>query len=771
MDKASRPPLPSPTVFLPVHGGPQPAERRAPQTSASWPKTIDLLPDGQLQALVHHHEESSMVSGRLPCWTYISKGLQKLGQKEVIFTVRRRAAIEAVTDFPPGPLEWFQILHSLALSGQIVDQFSQTNFVEPPPLLDRLGIRLIIYYPPLEIRNVPPSIMPQDRLHAIPLTASEAKVAQSYGVMRIISHLGSSERRFPVVPWIDRDRRDCITMRQMEGSVRDRLPMYSFVGISCVQRGSDITLHIPSSAEDELTAKVEALPTSTVISLDCFPYEKSDSGMVWHQGITPSPRAYGIGLSCINFGFIIFCPEQDGDELERVEDGIFLFLTDLTWLRIRKAILQRNPLQIAFGNMQLSLEYDAHASQTRESKKAERATPLFPYARRPPQWALQLTGDAPLPKPPTYQIPIEPFSPEHCALDLRSNAHVKHLSEDSIKRLTPVRTSLLKLRMDQEKGCDKCDILYRAIKAHLPFVDQEHDVVLHFATKKVGLICAVQSRGGLAPILEFSVPDEKCHWLMPNNLATSPEVSIDGLAEVQHWVSSCRSSHSACINQCELEPPIRVLDLGTVDQNQRIRLCEPKISGEPYSTLSHCWNFHDGITTTKGRFHEYTTLGIEVPQLPQPVQVAIQVLRYLKIRYLWVDALCIIQDDDNDWKSQAAKIEEIYKASDITIAVSGSGSCAEGCFMNGGFKYPVRKLRWPGVGGLGDYVVEAGYSLIHTPFYEGMKREEHLTMLHRVSSVHQERWFSSRTLYVGADELVYKCRETCQCECGFQIRY
>ncbi|GES62596.1 hypothetical protein ATEIFO6365_0005073700 [Aspergillus terreus] len=733
---------------------------------------IRLLPDGQLQALVHHHEMRSMVSGKLSCWTYISKGLAKLGQKEVIFTVRRRTAVEAVTDFPVGPLEWFRMLHALAHDGQIVDQFHQTRFAAPSPLLDRLDVWLILYYPPLELSGVPLSIIPPDRLHAIPLTASEAKVAQSYGIMRAISHLGSSERYFPVMPWIDRDRPDCITMAQMRGSIRDRLPMYSFLGVSCVQRGSGVSLHIPRSAEDRLAARVEALPTSAVVSLDCFPYEQSDSGMVWRQGLTSSPRAYGIGVSCMNFGFVVFCPEQDADKLERVEDGIILDVTNSTWGRIRNALLQHTPLQIAFGNLRLSLEYEAHASQSQESMEAmtERATPLFAFAGRPPQWALQLAGNAPVVNPPTIPISLKPFSPEHCALDLRSTGREGQLSGDSPR--TPVRASLYELRMDKEKGCDKCDILYRAITAHLPFVDEEHDVVLRLASKKVGLICAVQSRRGLVPILGVSVREGKCHWLTSNNSAASPEVSVDRLAEVQHWMTSCRSRHSACKSRRQLDPPMRVLDLGTVDHTQaRIRLCEPKISGEPYGTLSHCWIFHDGITTTKGRLREYTTLGIELLQLPQSVQVAIHVLRYLGIRYLWVDALCIIQDDDEDWKSQAARIAEIYENSELTIAVSGSGSCAEGCFMNEGSKYPVRKFRWPGVGGLGGYVVEAGYSFIHTPFYEGMKREEHLTMLYHASSVHQERRFSHRILYVGADELVYKCRETCQCECGYQIGY
>ncbi|KAK5787696.1 hypothetical protein VI817_010193 [Penicillium citrinum] len=327
MDKASNPSSKR-RFFLPIREKIS-SIKRQPSTSSSspskdegsWPKTVPLLPDGQMQALVYHHEINSMVSGKMYCWTYISKGLAKLGQKEVIFTVRRREKTEAAATFPPGPLEWFSILYSLAQNGQIVDEFHQTRF-ESSPLLDRLDVRLIIYYPPLELQHVPLSIIPRERLQAIPLTASEAQVAQSYGVMRVISHLGSSERYFPVMPWIDRDRRDCVAAWQMKGSLRDQLPMLSFLGVSCVKRNTTISVYIPRNAEPEIAAEVKSSSATTVLSLDCFPYKHSDSGMVWHQGITPSPRAYGTGTSCISLGFIIFCPQQDLDELRLMEDGV-----------------------------------------------------------------------------------------------------------------------------------------------------------------------------------------------------------------------------------------------------------------------------------------------------------------------------------------------------------------------------------------------------------------------------------------------------------------
>ena len=217
---------------------------------------------------------------------------------------------------------------------------------------------------------------------------------------------------------------------------------------------------------------------------------------------------------------------------------------------------------------------------------------------------------------------------------------------------------------------------------------------------------------------------------------------------------------------------MRVLDIGKADQTpSRIRLCKSRIPGERYGTLSHCWIFPDEIETTHKNFYEYSAFGLGISKLPQQVQTAIQIFRSLGIRYIWVDALCITQDDEEDWRIYTERTAGIYKGSDLTIAVSSNVVCAEGCYMTEEPRYPIKKFRSASVGGSGSYVVEAGYSSIHTPFYEGMQREEHQTMFYRVSSVHQERQFARRIIYLGVEEMVYKCRESCRCECGFGITY
>jgi hypothetical protein len=67
--------------------------------------------------------------------------------------------------------------------------------------------------------------------------------------------------------------------------------------------------------------------------------------------------------------------------------------------------------------------------------------------------------------------------------------------------------------------------------------------------------------------------------------------------------------------------------------------------------------------------------------LPKTFQNAITVTRMLGIRYLWIDSLCIIQDDVKDWEEQSAITGGIYSQSYLIIAASASKDSSGGCFL------------------------------------------------------------------------------------------
>ncbi|GAB7345221.1 hypothetical protein MBLNU457_3596t1 [Dothideomycetes sp. NU457] len=71
---------------------------------------------------------------------------------------------------------------------------------------------------------------------------------------------------------------------------------------------------------------------------------------------------------------------------------------------------------------------------------------------------------------------------------------------------------------------------------------------------------------------------------------------------------------------------------------------------------------------------------IPIRLLPKTIQDAVYITRALKIRYLWVDALCIIQDNQADWEKEVPTMGKIYNHSLLTIAASGAKDSSGGCY-------------------------------------------------------------------------------------------
>lgn len=75
------------------------------------------------------------------------------------------------------------------------------------------------------------------------------------------------------------------------------------------------------------------------------------------------------------------------------------------------------------------------------------------------------------------------------------------------------------------------------------------------------------------------------------------------------------------------------------------------------------------LTTTSLRaFRE--PQGLPMSRLPQTILDAITVCQKLGERYLWVDASCIIQDDEEDRAAQIAEMDKIYSLAKVTLVAA-----------------------------------------------------------------------------------------------------
>ncbi|KUJ14052.1 HET-domain-containing protein [Mollisia scopiformis] len=155
------------------------------------------------------------------------------------------------------------------------------------------------------------------------------------------------------------------------------------------------------------------------------------------------------------------------------------------------------------------------------------------------------------------------------------------------------------------------------------------------------------------------------------------------IVQAQNWLSECLTKHSESTSLKDDLPgnrkpfPTRVIDVGT-NSSSVAKLFQPSDTiYDDYVTLSYCWGRTRFLTTLKSNLEEHFR-GLEEAKLPQTFVDAIKTTRKLGFRYIWIDALCIIQDSIEDKIIEIGNMENIYSNSTLTIAVVNAPSVMEG---------------------------------------------------------------------------------------------
>lgn len=177
--------------------------------------------------------------------------------------------------------------------------------------------------------------------------------------------------------------------------------------------------------------------------------------------------------------------------------------------------------------------------------------------------------------------------------------------------------------------------------------------------------------------------------------------SDNAMTVARHWLHSCRESeaHEACRDAYpESEDgntvlPKRLLHVGA-DNGPDPRIVETEGLSVKYVALSYCWGPSGFLITTHASLAQHMT-SIPVHSLPQLLYDAVIVTRALQLDYIWIDALCIVQDDTEDWAAEAARMHDIYTYADITISTTVSSDCRTSLFTPRKYrsKHPV-PLDW-----------------------------------------------------------------------------
>lgn len=122
--------------------------------------------------------------------------------------------------------------------------------------------------------------------------------------------------------------------------------------------------------------------------------------------------------------------------------------------------------------------------------------------------------------------------------------------------------------------------------------------------------------------------------------------------------------------------PSRVIEVSAGITPYKVKLQDTRGKRGIYAALSYCWGTQSQIMTTRSTLQEHLA-GISVIELPATIQDAIKLCQSLDIQYLWVDSLCIVQDDSEDWHHEAAEMASIYGRSALTITTPQKNHCYE----------------------------------------------------------------------------------------------
>jgi hypothetical protein len=258
--------------------------------------------------------------------------------------------------------------------------------------------------------------------------------------------------------------------------------------------------------------------------------------------------------------------------------------------------------------------------------------------------------------------------------------------------------------------------------------------------------------------------DPKNHEsLRASKISSLTTASDETFEQIATWLKDCQI-HRTCANgpvlrgNLDHSRPTRLLELRCGDVQPSVKLVHTatmSIEDVSYATLSHCWGNKPISRLLKSLVKDYSS-NVLWDSLSLTFQQAVITSLKLDIRYLWIDALCIVQDDEEDWAYEAARMTEVYVNSFLNISADASHDSTEGLFRQ---RNPdtIQSFIMPHC--------ERGSPRCASVFYmyKWWKSICFSPLADRAWTV-QERFLAPRGLHFAEDQVHWDCIELCTAE-------
>jgi hypothetical protein len=152
--------------------------------------------------------------------------------------------------------------------------------------------------------------------------------------------------------------------------------------------------------------------------------------------------------------------------------------------------------------------------------------------------------------------------------------------------------------------------------------------------------------------------------------------------------------------------------------------------------------------------------------LPLTFREAIHFTRRLGYQYLWIDSLCIVQDDEDEWRHESANMASIYQGADLVLSASRAADANDGLYASlpstDFSTYIVETTNEDG--GPERIAFRRGFAHLPTITNRQWKTAPEFPTLSR-GWIFQERILSARVLHFGPHELAWECLCESLCQC------
>ncbi|EEU38712.1 uncharacterized protein NECHADRAFT_83126 [Fusarium vanettenii 77-13-4] len=347
-----------------------------------------------------------------------------------------------------------------------------------------------------------------------------------------------------------------------------------------------------------------------------------------------------------------------------------------------------------------------------------------------------------------------------------------------------IQTTLDELRAASESACWFCAVLYASISSMPswdPTVPLGSKRGLHISRDKDGLYLRWTNVDGACltepPVILFIDGNiasfSPCQALRAKKRKVYAEPRTQ-LAFASRALKICIDTN-ACAPRLASFMPTRLVHVQVVGGKYSVHLVTGT-SRQPYVTLSHCWGLEFpsyAKTTTLNIDSRLSPSGIPWAELPQTFRDAVAVTERLGFEYIWIDALCILQDSSADWQAESSMMHQVYSHCDLMLSADASPDTNVGLFRSCNMARPrsvaisPSPVLWQGCS------VKASYDLTH--YTHTLKTILNLrldrTRIFPLSTrawCYQEEQLARRIVHFSVDEVSYDCLGGVECQCGFR---